>query len=61
MSYALVVSAFEEVSVVEQATGEELSSVGYGPDVEVVEQTPVYLNPSLSFINRYHWYYGLLH
>jgi hypothetical protein len=41
MSYARVVFAFEEVSVVEQASGEELSSVGSGPDVEVVEPEPV--------------------
>jgi hypothetical protein len=37
MSYARVVPAFEEVSVVEQASGEELSSVGSRPDVGVVE------------------------
>jgi hypothetical protein len=41
MSYATVVPAFEEVSVVEQAFGEELSSVGSGPDVGVVEPEPV--------------------
>jgi hypothetical protein len=37
MSYAHVVPAFEEVDVVEQASGEEQSSVGSGPDVGVVE------------------------
>jgi hypothetical protein len=37
MFYARVVSAFEEVGVVEQVSGEELSSVGSGPEVGVVE------------------------
>jgi hypothetical protein len=37
MSYARVVPAFEEVDVVEQASGEEQSPVGSGPDVRVVE------------------------
>jgi hypothetical protein len=37
MSYSRIVPAFEEVSVVEQASGEELSSVGSGPDVGVIE------------------------
>jgi hypothetical protein len=37
MSYARVVFAFEEVDVVEQASGEEQSPVGSGPDVRVVE------------------------
>jgi hypothetical protein len=37
MSYARVVPAFEEVSVAEQASGEEQSSVGFGSDVGVVE------------------------
>jgi hypothetical protein len=37
MSYVRVVPAFEEVSVAEQASGEELYSVGSGPDVGVVE------------------------
>jgi hypothetical protein len=37
MLYARVVSAFEEVDVVEQVSGEELSSVGFGPKVGVVE------------------------
>jgi hypothetical protein len=41
MSYARVVSAFEEVDVVEQASGEEKSSVGSRPDVGVVEPEPV--------------------
>jgi hypothetical protein len=41
MSYSRVVSAFEEVNVVEQAFGEEQSSVGSGPDVGVVEPEPV--------------------
>jgi hypothetical protein len=37
----IVVPAFEEVSVVEQASGEEQSSVGSGPDAGVVEHKPV--------------------
>jgi hypothetical protein len=37
MSYSRVVPAFEKVSVTEQASGEELSSVDSGPDVGVVE------------------------
>jgi hypothetical protein len=37
MSYACVVPAFEEVDVVEQASREEQSPVGSGPDVRVVE------------------------
>jgi hypothetical protein len=37
MSYARVVPAFEEVDVVERASGEEQSLVGSGPDVGVVE------------------------
>jgi hypothetical protein len=37
MSYSRVVFAFEKVDFVEQASGEELSSVGSGPDVGVVE------------------------
>jgi hypothetical protein len=37
MSYAHVVPAFEEVDVVEQASGEEESLVGSGLDVGVVE------------------------
>jgi hypothetical protein len=37
MSCSHVVPAFKEVDFVEQASGEELSSVGYGPDVGVVE------------------------
>jgi hypothetical protein len=37
MSYARVVPAFEEVDVVEQASGEEQSPVGSGSDVGVVE------------------------
>jgi hypothetical protein len=41
MSYFRVVLAFEEVSVVEQASGEDLSLVGYGPDVGVIEPEPV--------------------
>jgi hypothetical protein len=32
-----VVPAFEEVEVAEQASGEELSSVGSGPEVRVCE------------------------
>jgi hypothetical protein len=41
MSYARVVPAFEEVNFVEQASGEELLSVDFGPDVGVVEPEPV--------------------
>jgi hypothetical protein len=41
MSYSRVVSAFEEVNVVEQASREEQSSVGSGPDIGVVEPEPV--------------------
>jgi hypothetical protein len=41
MSYSHVVPAFEEVDVVEQASGEGLSLVGSGPDVGVVEPEPV--------------------
>jgi hypothetical protein len=37
MLYARVVSAFEEVDVVEQVSGEEMSSVGSGPEVRVFE------------------------
>jgi hypothetical protein len=37
MLYARVVPAFEEVDVVEQVSGGELSSVGSGPEVGVVE------------------------
>jgi hypothetical protein len=37
MLYSHIVPAFEEVDVVEQASGEEQSPVGFGPDVEVVE------------------------
>jgi hypothetical protein len=37
MLYAHVVSAFEEVDVGEQVSGEELSSVGFGPEVGVFE------------------------
>jgi hypothetical protein len=37
MSYSRVVPACEEVSVAEQAFGEEQSSVGSGLDVGVVE------------------------
>jgi hypothetical protein len=37
VSYSRVVPAFEEVSVAEQASGEELSSVGSGPNVGIVE------------------------
>jgi hypothetical protein len=41
MSYSRVVPVFEEVNVVEQASEEEQSSVGSGPDVGVVELEPV--------------------
>jgi hypothetical protein len=36
-----VVPAFEEVAVAEQASGEELSSVGSGPDVGVLESESI--------------------
>jgi hypothetical protein len=36
-----VVTAFEEAEVVEQASGEERSSVGSGPDVGVSESESV--------------------
>jgi hypothetical protein len=35
MLYDRVVPAFEEVNVGEQVSGEELSLVGFGPEVEV--------------------------
>jgi hypothetical protein len=41
MSYSRVVPPFEEVNVVEQAFGEEQSSVGSRPDVGVVEPESV--------------------
>jgi hypothetical protein len=41
MLYARVVSAFEEVEVGEQVSGEELSSVGFGPEVGVFEPESV--------------------
>jgi hypothetical protein len=41
MLYTRVVSAFEEVEVAEQASGEELSSVGSGPEVRVLESESV--------------------
>jgi hypothetical protein len=37
MLYARVVPAFEEVDVGEQVSGEEVSSVGSGPEVGVFE------------------------
>jgi hypothetical protein len=37
MLYSRIVPAFEEVDVVEQASGEEQSPVGYGSNVRVVE------------------------
>jgi hypothetical protein len=37
MLYARVVPAFEEVDVVEQVCGEELSSVASGPEIGVFE------------------------
>jgi hypothetical protein len=43
MSYSRVVTVFEEVNVVEQASREEQSSVGSGPNVCVVEPEPVVL------------------
>jgi hypothetical protein len=36
-----VVSAFEEAEVVDQASGEERSSVGFGPDSGVLESESV--------------------
>jgi hypothetical protein len=41
MSYSRVVPIFEEVNVVEQASEEEQSSVGSGPNVCVAEPEPV--------------------
>jgi hypothetical protein len=41
MLYARVVPAFEEVDVGEQVFGEELSSVGSGPEVGVFEPEKV--------------------
>jgi hypothetical protein len=41
MLYARVVSTFEEVEVGEQVSGEELSSVGFGPEVGVFEAESV--------------------
>jgi hypothetical protein len=41
MSYSRVVPAFDEVSVVEQVSREELSPVGSGPDVGVIEPEPI--------------------
>jgi hypothetical protein len=41
MSYSRIVSAFKEVDFIEQASGEELSSVGSRPNVGVVEPKPV--------------------
>jgi hypothetical protein len=41
MLYTHVVSAFEEVDVAEQASGEELSSMGSGPEVGVLESESV--------------------
>jgi hypothetical protein len=41
MLYTRVVPAFEEVEVGEQVSGEELSSVGSGPEVGVFESESV--------------------
>jgi hypothetical protein len=41
MLYTRVVPAFEEVDIAEQASGEELSSVGSGPEVGVLESASV--------------------
>jgi hypothetical protein len=41
MLYTRVVPAFEEVKVAKQASGEELSSVGSGPEVGVLESESV--------------------
>jgi hypothetical protein len=62
MSYSRVVPAFKEVNVVEQASGEEQSSVGSRPDVGVVEPEPVvsseqgkprYIQPFLEFYKSF--------
>jgi hypothetical protein len=65
MLYARVIPAFEEVDVGEQVSGEELSSVGSRPEVGVFKpelvvsseqgKSPAHLNPSLSFMNLYHY------
>jgi hypothetical protein len=44
MLYSRLVPAFEEVDFVEQAFGEELSSMGSGPDVGIVEPELVVLS-----------------
>jgi hypothetical protein len=44
MLYTHVVSAFEEVDVVDQVTGEELCSLGSRPEVGVVEPELVVLS-----------------
>jgi hypothetical protein len=41
MFYTRVVPTFEEVEVGEQVFGEELSSVGFGPEVGVFESKSV--------------------
>jgi hypothetical protein len=41
MLYTRIVPAFEEVEVGEQVSGEELSSVGSGPEVGVFEPESV--------------------
>jgi hypothetical protein len=64
MLYFRIVFAFEEVDFVEQASEEEQSPVGSGPNVGVVEPEPIVsseqgtgaFKPSLSFTNSYHWY-----
>jgi hypothetical protein len=58
MPYSRVVPVFEEVNVVEQASGEEQPQVEFGPDVCVANPEPIFLadqgkpsafKPSLEF------------
>jgi hypothetical protein len=51
MLYSRIVPTFEEVNVVEQASGEEQSPVGSAPDIGVVEPEPV-----VSFEQGKPWY-----
>jgi hypothetical protein len=44
MLYTRVVSAFKKVEVGEQVSGEELSSVGSGPEVGVFEPESVVMS-----------------
>jgi hypothetical protein len=68
MLYARVVPAFEEVEVGEQVFGEELSSVGFGPEVGVFESESHQSKASLDAFKPYLEFYksllfilGLLH